>query len=55
MPKKIIKFAFEKATKNSVRFKELPEAGQAPVLGTLYVQNWFAGQSKIIEVTIETQ
>lgn len=47
-----IKLCYEKETKNSVRYKEEPEEGQAPVIGTLYVQKWFAGNSKDIEVTI---
>ncbi len=48
----IVKLEFEKETKNSVRFKELPSEGQAPIIGTLYVQKWFAGNSKSLEVTI---
>lgn len=53
MSKKVVRFEFEKDTKNSVRYKEVPEEGTAPVVGTLYVQKWFAGSSKSIEVTIE--
>ena len=53
MSKKVVKFTFEKETKNSVRYKEVPEAGTAPIVGSLYVQKWFAGDSKTIEVTIE--
>ena len=26
-----------------------------PVLGSIYVQNWFAGESKNIEITIKTK
>ncbi len=47
-----IKLTYEKETKNSVRYKEQAEEGQAPVIGTLYVQKWFAGDCKSIEVTI---
>lgn len=47
-----IKLEYEKETKNSVRFKEIPTEGQAPIIGTLYVQKWFAGNSKSLEVTI---
>ena len=47
-----VKFSYEKETKNSVRYKEEPEEGKAPILGTLYVQKWFAGTSKNIEVSI---
>ena len=53
MSKKVIKFEYEKETKNSVRYKENPDEGTAPIVGTLYVQKWFAGTSKTIEITIE--
>lgn len=52
MSKKVVMFTYEKETKNSVRYKEVPEEGAAAVLGTLYVQKWFAGDSKSIEITI---
>lgn len=50
---KVINFEFEKHNKNSVRYKEVPENGMPPVLGSIYVQKWFAGDSKNIEVTIK--
>jgi hypothetical protein len=53
MTKKVVKLEYEKETKNSVRYKEIPEEGTAPILGSLYVQKWFAGSSKAIEVTID--
>lgn len=53
MTKTIVKFTIEKETKNSVRYKEQPEDGKAPVMGTLYVQKWFAGDTKTLEVTID--
>ena len=53
MTKKKLTFEYEKETKNSVRYKEVPEEGTAPIVGTLYVQKWFAGESKSIELTIE--
>ena len=53
MSSQTIKFEIEKETKNSVRYKEVPAEGQAPVVGSLYVQKWFAGTSKSLEVTIE--
>ena len=52
MTAKTIKFEYEKETKNSVRYKEVPEEGTAPIMGTLYVQKWYAGSSKTLEVTI---
>ena len=53
MSKVLVKFSYEKETKNSVRYKEQPEAGKAPIVGTLYVQKWFAGDSKTLEISIE--
>ena len=53
MSSQIIKFEVEKETKNSVRYKEVPTEGQAPSVGTLYVQKWFAGATRSLEVTIE--
>lgn len=53
MSQKIVNFEYEKETKNSIRYKEVPEEGQAPIVGSLYVQKWFAGNSKNIQVTIE--
>jgi hypothetical protein len=53
MSKKVVKFEYEKETKNSVRYQEVPDEGTAPIMGSLYVQKWFAGSSKTLEVTIE--
>lgn len=55
MSEKVIKFEFEKQNKNSIRYKEVPENGIPAVLGYIYVQKWFAGDSKNIEVTIKTK
>ena len=52
MAEKTVKFEFEKQNKNSVRYKEVPEEGMPPVIGSIYVQKWFAGDCKNIEVTI---
>jgi hypothetical protein len=53
MSKLLVRFEFEKETKNSVRYKEVPEEGKAPVIGSLYVQKWFAGNTKTLEVSID--
>ena len=53
MSEKVIKFEIEKETKNSVRYKEVPVEGEAPVVGSLYVQKWFAGSAKTMEVTLK--
>lgn len=53
MTSKKVKFVYEKETKNSVRYKEVPDDGTAPIVGSLYIQKWFAGDAKNLEVTIE--
>ena len=55
MSKTVISFEVEKETKNSVRYKEVPEAGKAPVVGSLYVQKWFAGNTKTLSITIDKE
>ena len=51
---KTIKFVLEKEVKNSVRFKEVPEAGEAAVLGSLYVQKWYIKDCTELTVTLKT-
>ncbi len=53
MSQTTVKFSYEKETKNSVRYKEQPEEGKAPIVGTLYVQKWFAGDTKVLAITID--
>ncbi|GAA0819192.1 hypothetical protein KO495_04775 [Colwellia sp. D2M02] len=48
----IVKFEFEKENKNSIRYKEIPKEGMPPIVGTIYVQKWFAGECKNLEITI---
>lgn len=45
-------FEKEKETKNSVKYQEKPTSGQAPVIGSLYVQKWFVGTAQTIELTL---
>ena len=52
MAEKKVKFELEKQTKNSVRYKEVPEEGMPPIIGSIYVQKWYAGDTKNIELTI---
>lgn len=49
---KTLKFEFEKQNKNSIRYKEIPADGMPAVMGSIYVQKWFAGNAKNIEITI---
>lgn len=53
MSKASVKFEFEKETKNSIRYKEVPDEGKPPIVGSLYVQKWFAGNAKSLWVSIE--
>lgn len=53
MSSKTIQFTLEKETKNSVRYAEVPAEGQPPIIGSIYVQKWYAGNSKNIAITIE--
>ena len=53
MSSQVVKFEFEKETRNSVRYKEVPAEGQAPIVGSLYVQKWLAGNTKNLEVNIK--
>jgi hypothetical protein len=52
---KSIKFVFEKEVKNSVRFQEVTAAGEAPVLGSLYVQKWYIKDCRELTVTLTTR
>lgn len=55
MSQTTVKFTLEKETKNSVRYKEVLEEGKAPILGTVYVQKWFAGDTQTLEIIINKQ
>jgi hypothetical protein len=49
-------FLLEKETKNTRKFEEVPEPGQAPMIGTLYVQKHVLhnlGNPDRLTVTIE--
>ena len=43
----------KRITRNSIRFKEVPEPGKAEVLGSIYLQKWLAGNAKSIEVSVK--
>ena len=45
-------FKKEKETKNCIRFEEVGEKGKPPVIGTIYVQKWFAGDLKELKLEI---
>ncbi len=52
---KTVQFEKEKDTKNTVKFAETQTQGEAPIIGTLYVQKWFVGDAAKLKVTVEPQ
>jgi hypothetical protein len=46
-----VKFKKEKETKNTMKYEEIPEQGNPPVMGTMYLQKWFAADRA--EITID--
>ena len=50
-----VRFEREKETKNTVRYQEVTEQGKPPIIGTLYLQKWFAGDTNTITLTIEKE
>ena len=52
---KTVQFQKEKDTKNTVKFAEAQSQGEAPIIGALYVQKWFAGEATKLKVTVEVQ
>lgn len=47
-----VNFVKEKETKNTIKYSEVPEEGQPPIVGTLYVQKWFAGSANNVKITL---
>lgn len=52
---KIVQFEKEKDTKNTIKFAEIQTPGEAPIIGSLYVQKWFVGDATKLKVTVEVQ
>ena len=50
-----IKFRREKETKNTVRYQEVVEEGKPTIIGALYLQKWFAGDTETINITVEKE
>lgn len=55
MAEKLVTFKKEKETKNTVKFEEVPGAGNPPVIGTLYVQKWFVGDAQEVSVLVKIE
>ena len=50
-----IEFRKLRDTKNTVRFEEEIPAGKPPIIGTVYVQKWFAGEADKLTITINKE
>ncbi len=50
---KTVQLSKEKDTKNTVKFAEIQAQGEPQIVGTLYVQKWFAADATSLRVTIE--
>lgn len=48
-------FKWEKDTKNTAKFEEVPPAGQPPRIGSLYLQKWAANGARELEVTVRVK
>jgi hypothetical protein len=55
--KRTIRFVHKKDTAKTRVYEEVPQQGQPPVVGTIYVQKWAAGDATevTVELTIGTQ
>lgn len=53
MTEKTATFKKEKETKNTIKFTEVPAAGQPPIMGTLYLQKWVAGDAEEVTITVK--
>lgn len=48
-----ISLKFEKETKNTLKFEEVPATGKPPIIGCMYVQKWaLSSKPATLEVII---
>jgi hypothetical protein len=40
----LVNFKFNKSTKNTVRYEEVTNGDDPPIIGTIYIQKWFLDQ-----------
>lgn len=48
----IVNFVMERETKNTIKYEEQPGDGP-PIIGSLYVQKWWAKGAKSLRVMLE--
>lgn len=46
-------FEKEKETKNKIKYQEQDAENRGPIIGTLYVEKWFAKGRNVITINIE--
>ena len=49
---KIIKLEFEKETKGTLRFKEIAEENENPIVGTIYIRKEFLKEKRPKQIEI---
>lgn len=49
-----LQFEYDRTTKRTIRFSEVP-SDAPPIVGILYVQKWWAGDAKELTVTLEKE
>ena len=54
MEAKVLEFAMERETKNTVRYEE-KTSGQPPAVGTLYVQKWALGSPPPLQLRVTVE
>ncbi|MDI6773579.1 MAG: hypothetical protein QME77_13485 [bacterium] len=47
-----VEFVMERETKNTIKYEEQPGEG-APIIGSLYVQKWWAKGARKLRVVVE--
>lgn len=47
-----VEFVMERETKNTIKYEEQPGEG-GPIIGSLYVQKWWAKGARRLRVTVE--
>ena len=47
-----LQFSKEKETKNTIRYRDQPEEGQPPIIGTLYVAKFWARGADRLTITV---
>lgn len=55
MKTKELSFKYEKETKNKIRYTEVTDGDTPPIIQTIYIPKWYAGNTKNIKITLEEE